>query len=614
MVDKSGLRHVATARFESNDLPRCLEGTRVELLDEVHSWIQGDVKAIPKQERIFWLCGQAGTGKTTVSLTIAERLQKENSLGASFFFSRDHADRNDLSLVFPSLAHQLGIFYPPFGERVAAVLRSNPDLSEAAAVYQFESLIINPLLEEEDAFPSPVVIILDALDECTDDGPVSKILTILGGAMERLPRLKFFLTSRPEVNIRQGFRDPVLDAATKTCILHEIENSVVDHDIERYLRVGFHHIGRRFSLLDDSHWPSDDIIRKLVKDSYRLFIFASTVIKFVGGEADDPIGQLEILHEQATRAQSAGIQAFHTLDQLYYQVLQHALPPTRHPDTFTILKAIVGTIVLLCDPLSLKDLAALLNIPTKVIRTALRRLHSVMTVPDDDAAMITLCHPSFHDYITQRCHDSLYTINTPLQHNQITILCFEQMKHLERNMCKIDDPSKLNLEINDLQTRLGQYLSPTLIYACLHWPVHFSKATQSLVMLGLLKEFFSKRFLYWLEVLSLLGSLQKVPGYLRSLRKVVEVSPEISNCLSKLSIFIRYHTRTTPNSSSFFMTVNDLWLSSSNPYTLHVFTSIIRHYLSLPPAHCYTNISRASFVDLSKSKTMFAQPGTCTSN
>lgn len=500
-----------------------MKGTRVKLLEETCAWINN-----PRCERIFWLCGQAGTGKTTVALTVAEHCKKENRLGASFFFSRDHADRNDLRLVFPSIAHQLGIFHPPFKERVALVLKNNPDLCEAAAVYQFESLIVNPLQDEGLAIPSPVVVILDALDECTDDSPVSKILTILSGGIDRLPHVKFFLTSRPETNVTEGFRDPVLVPITQKCVLHDIESSVVDHDIETYLRTGFIHIMRRYSFPDSPSWPSDDIIGRLVQDSFRLFIFAATVLRFVGDGADDPVQQLKLLLNQSTQAESPAApgpkRLFETLDNLYSQVLNNALPLTRDPDTFVLLKAIIGTIVLLCEPLPLQDLAKLLNVPTNVIRTSLRRLHSVLTVPKVDSSPINLCHPSFRDYITQRCPDKHYAIDAPFQHGQIAILCFEQMKSLRRDICMIGDPSMLSCEIDDLQKRLDEHVGPTLTYACMHWIVHFSKASPSLVLWNSLKEFFTKRFLYWLEVLSLLGSLQKVPGYLRSLIKTVEVS------------------------------------------------------------------------------------------
>ena len=56
---------------------------------------------------VYWLNGLAGTGKSTIAQTIAERLFAEGQLGASFFCSRDFEDRSNLDLIFPTLAAQL---------------------------------------------------------------------------------------------------------------------------------------------------------------------------------------------------------------------------------------------------------------------------------------------------------------------------------------------------------------------------------------------------------------------------------------------------------------------------------------------------------------------------
>jgi pantothenate kinase-related protein Tda10 len=45
---------------------RCLPNTRTELLDQITKWAN-DKDGKP----IFWLCGMAGTGKSTIARTIA---------------------------------------------------------------------------------------------------------------------------------------------------------------------------------------------------------------------------------------------------------------------------------------------------------------------------------------------------------------------------------------------------------------------------------------------------------------------------------------------------------------------------------------------------------------
>ena len=50
------------------------------------------------------------------------------------------------------------------------------------------------------------VLIVDALDECENTSDVRLILTLLARASVRSPRLRIFVTSRPELPVQLGFR------------------------------------------------------------------------------------------------------------------------------------------------------------------------------------------------------------------------------------------------------------------------------------------------------------------------------------------------------------------------------------------------------------------------
>ena len=63
------------------EYPECLEDTRVDLLRDIRDWATGS-----DRNAAFWLQGMAGTGKSTVSRTIARWLDDEGLLAGSFFF------------------------------------------------------------------------------------------------------------------------------------------------------------------------------------------------------------------------------------------------------------------------------------------------------------------------------------------------------------------------------------------------------------------------------------------------------------------------------------------------------------------------------------------------
>ncbi|KAG8942412.1 hypothetical protein FRC03_003249, partial [Tulasnella sp. 419] len=85
--------HTADARYDSSSrivVTRCFQGTRSDLLDKIFEWADD-----PKAKPIYWLCGLAGTGKSTIAQTVSEGFHERGMLGASFFFSRDVAERSN---------------------------------------------------------------------------------------------------------------------------------------------------------------------------------------------------------------------------------------------------------------------------------------------------------------------------------------------------------------------------------------------------------------------------------------------------------------------------------------------------------------------------------------
>lgn len=227
-----------------------MEGTRLDILDRIYRWIDvADLQVqdyvVPKgncespnaievtteNPRIFWINGSAGTGKTTIASTVAGACKELGILGASFFCSRDDAECSNPSLIFTTIAYQLGQFFPLFYSTVSQALKANPDIGYSSVPYQLEELIVKPLRAIGTSFP-PCVIVLDALDECKDSSATSIILSSLSRYVSELSPLKILVTSRPERNITKGFKSSLLSPVTQRFILHEIELGVVQNDIE----------------------------------------------------------------------------------------------------------------------------------------------------------------------------------------------------------------------------------------------------------------------------------------------------------------------------------------------------------------------------------------------
>jgi hypothetical protein len=181
------------------------------------------------------LNGLAGTGKSTIAQTIAEKVFADGQLGASFFCSRDFEDRSNLQFIFPTLAVQLARTYAEFRSIFVPLVRSDPGVAHESLYGQMDKLIVQPLVESAIS----TVIVIDALDECKDNEPASAILSVLGQFVAKIPKVKFLITGRPELRIREGFRLPLLIDATDVFVLHEVEPSRINNDIRLFFRHTF---------------------------------------------------------------------------------------------------------------------------------------------------------------------------------------------------------------------------------------------------------------------------------------------------------------------------------------------------------------------------------------
>ena len=496
--------HTPNAGYRSGNRQGCLRGTRQDVLWEIEHWSTSE-----RDHRIFWLNGLAGTGKSTIAQTFAEKSFADGNLGASFFCSRDFADRNNLQLIFPTLAFQLAYQYPPFREKLLQVLRAIPDAGQESLCSQMEKLIVGPLK----ATHIPTLIIIDALDECKDEEPASAILSVLSRYMDEIPYAKFFITGRPEPRIRSGFRLKPLRSITEVLRLQDIERSSVDGDIKLYLRTRLTEISKTRSDCDlREEWPSPSDIDILCKKAAGLFIYASTVVKFIASQHHFPTQRLIII---VSPSQGTTHEGKSGIDLLYTRVLEQAFQgvDSDEEELYSHLKTVLGAVLLVFNPLSVRALSDLLRVST--ISTTLRCLHSVLLVPDSEKTESPVCvfHKSFPDFLTdpKRCKNEQFLITPPVHHTEILLSCLNLMgEQLKRNICNLDDYAVLRV-VKDLPARQKDYIGDALKYACQFWTKHLLEIPGSSTCVEevekAINKFFTTSLLYWIEVLVLTGKL-----------------------------------------------------------------------------------------------------------
>ena len=497
------MHHAVEAGHRSGNRQGCLKGTRRGVLAQLEDWLEDE-----RGQRILWLHGLAGTGKSTIAQTFADITFAEGRLGASFFCSRDFEDRSNIRAIFPTLGFQLAYRYPQFREELLKVLRANPGIGRETLCSQMEKVIVGPFK----ATQIPTVIVIDALDECKDDEPASAILSVLSRYVDEIPKVKFFVTGRPEPPIRLGFRLESLRPITEVLRLHKVERSSVDGDIKLFFRTRLSSIAKNRSDCDfGQDWPSSSDIDILCEKAGGFFIYASTVIKLVMSKSRTPGEQLDRI---ISVPQSTAHEGRSGIDLLYTQVLEQAVDDVDADDkeVYSRFKTVVGMVLLASNPLPVKALSDLLGVTN--ISTTLRSLHSLLLVPDPDRTddPVRIFHKSFPDFLTDptRCTDQRFCIEPSIYHREILISCLKVMKaRLKRNICQLDD--RVLEEVKDLSARKAAYIGDGLEYACRFWTNHLAGTTSSSHGIEevdkAIEEFFTTCFLFWIEVLSLTGNL-----------------------------------------------------------------------------------------------------------
>jgi len=406
---------------------------------------------------------------------------------------------------------------------VRATIDTIPDISEKQMKDQFEKLILQPCnsIQPGSVGMSTLVLVIDALDECENEEDVKCILNLMSRVQAvKAIHLRIFVTSRPELPIRLGFKR-MLEDIHQDIVLHEIVKDTINHDISAFLSDELANIRDENSL--GTSWPENKAVQELVLMASPLFIFAATICRFLGDPNWDPQEQLDILLKYSTRSQAS------KLDQTYLPVLDRLLIGCDDADTATLLeefRTVVGSIVILEEPLAANSLANLLNLSCRKVNRRLDALRSVLDIPPNLDQPIHLLHLSFRDFLLDPKKQGKYKfwVDEAQAHNYLARQCLQLLGRpgvLKRNLCELDSPGTLRSEID--RNKIQLCLPAEAQYACRYW-VHHLVCSKSNELWDHAYTLFKSKFLYWLEAMSLIERVLDGLMMIDLLRNNVSVS------------------------------------------------------------------------------------------
>jgi len=310
---------------QQRDAAKCHPNTRVAVINRLIGWIRGDIDF---NALILWLYGAAGAGKSAIAHTLAEICEKYECLLATFFFWKTAAERSDISRFVATIAYQVARAIPAIRQLIETVVDADPMIFQQSVDVRLAKLIIEPIRHlHSTGFnfkESPFVIIIDGLDECRGNDIQSGLVKSLASAFRLSPfHICILIASRPEVYLQSIFNLTSLQPHLSRVAL-SVEYSA-EKDIQKFLKDSFDKIRREHPLASyiPSSWPSVAVLSEITKKSSGQFIFASTTVKYVGGDPYElPTRRLDVIRRlQPPRGEED--LPYTELNSLYHHVLSN---------------------------------------------------------------------------------------------------------------------------------------------------------------------------------------------------------------------------------------------------------------------------------------------------
>ncbi|KIM39470.1 hypothetical protein M413DRAFT_191679 [Hebeloma cylindrosporum] len=476
---------------ERPDPPRCHPRTRQSILKKIMTWI----KDLDTQQLVLWLYGPAGSGKTAIAQTIAEMCAISGILAASFFFSRLAAGRSDKTHLFSTMAFELSIMIPEMRRHVESAVERDPSIFSRSLATQMQKLIVGPLnaaAEEtpcrEPKTPSPRLVILDGLDECTDSQAQREILETLSKCVTQLSYpLVFLVASRPEYEIREVFNTSVLRSLTWAIALDNTYHP--DDDIKIFLQSKFDENKEKHPSRGSlpTPWPTDEDMDHLVKKASGQFIYASTVMKYIESHRHHPMKRLKIVLGLSNPGNDT---PFAQLDALYHHIFQSVEGIEKALEILVLL--ILGSEY---QPLlTVSFTEVLLEYEAGDVQTILSDMHALVRVPKtgDKDQDLQIYHASLSDFLLDQSRSGRFFIDSEEAHTYLAIRWINYTIVLETELRNDYGPHRLALR-HCVRTKL----SPTLLealkrldiagYTSFFWRIHHHRYLADL-----------SRFIEWL--------------------------------------------------------------------------------------------------------------------
>ncbi|KAL5531017.1 hypothetical protein ACEPAG_3893 [Sanghuangporus baumii] len=541
------LRPVLPAFYSSEK--SCLEGTRQKTLQTIEQYMDSGSK-------LLWLHGIEGSGKTTITHTIAQRLDEENRLAGCFIYDSDANEHRISERIIPTISYQLAKWHASYRSIILDILQGNVERSIHTSLHaQFDILLKGPITKLSESNPrellppphKPLVIVLDAPDECCDSIPKGRFLVkFLRDVAGMVPWLNVLISSRKppqfdllsgtgyqELNISGPFEDLQRDIAVflRYCaegtnlakeVHHALEYKVVN--LSSWIRLAL----RRTSTWISPHISSIQCGTSGQSWMDEIFLTAFFAVMFVGGFKEESLPLIrDVLAVVSCIASSSPT----TVEVLSFMHL------IKRNITLDLLDATIAALF----PILLRDEAT--------------RVHIVVPLTD------------FLDFISDKQRSGSLWIEVKSLSHGLAQNCFHAMlSGLRMNICDLETAHLVNSDVKHLEHKVVENISGFLRCSSLSWMDLLTITGDSRSFRDIVLQILSfPKALQWIEVLGLIGSLQAGKRILRKCANFYKDDECIIRSVTVLFDFISVFEPAMTSSIGHTYASGLVWLPSDSP-------------------------------------------------
>ena len=323
---------------------------------------------------------------------------------------------------------------------IYAIIKRRPSVLDQMTLDQALGLFVETVQAACDLDPRrTVAIVIDGLDETRRDKlqDTAKIFSKLFKVLKRR-NAKVFISSRTDDQITKPFYNALRSDEQHVKHVHlDTSDPSSVKDVSRYLFRNVKQLVEEWDL-NWEQWPGEERMNKLCFRSSGLFIWAVTVVKFFQEQLRQ--SRHERLNELLDVINDEGMGDVNKLYGKILEISYRAETNTKAQDEWECEKFrwIVGFIIALKEPLTIGDLATLLELrrtPTSNpvdIRHFITNVRTVLVAGTSNITNDTIprLHKSFVEYITSQRADRQFHINVSVANGQIATKCLRLVGRL----------------------------------------------------------------------------------------------------------------------------------------------------------------------------------------